>query len=174
MSAHNILPSVDPDANKSVITVASAIPKPPSTLNADERKIWKYITEALLEYGLIHKTDGITLMVISKTFCTWVKVEKQLEDVVEKSKDKTYFVTTPNGYSQPHQAYYMARNLKKELLQWLPEAALTIPSFQKFMGEVGAPNQGALFDDDPVARHRDNKTKIGLIGIDGGKAQTAK
>lgn len=174
MNALNDLPSVNTDAKNSAPQVVSEIPKPPSALAADEKRIWKYITEALFEYGLIHKTDGITLTVICKTFCTWVRVEKQLEDVVATSVDGTYFVTTPNGYSQPHQAYYMARNLKKELLQWLPEAALTIPSFQKFMGEVGAPSQGGLFDD-PVTRHRDNKTKIGtVLKFDGSKSKTAE
>jgi hypothetical protein len=62
----------------------------------------------------------------------------------------------------------MASRYKKELLQWLPEAALTIPSFSKIIQESTVPVQAKLFTD-PIETHRQQKTKIGLVGIDGGK-----
>jgi hypothetical protein len=55
-------------------------------------------------------------------------------------------VKTPNGYEQPHQCYYMARNLKTELLRMLPEACLTIPSFAKVKQAMREPQQADMFD----------------------------
>jgi len=150
-----------------VSDIASEIPKAPMTFSAEEKKTWKYVTEALFEYGLIHRTDGLTIAVICKTFSAWAKAEQELAKVVDKNNG-SYMVTTPNGYVQPHQIFYLAGKLKKELLDWLPEAALTIPSFQKIVGEPAAPNQGSLFDD-PVEKHRKNLTKIGMVALNGGK-----
>jgi hypothetical protein len=70
-------------------------------------------------------------------------------------------VATPNGYEQPHQLFYVARQLKRELLQWLPEAALTIPSFHKIVGERAKPEQGTLFED-PVAAHRERRAAMSM------------
>lgn len=133
--------------------IPSEIPDAPAKLTAKEKKIWEHVTGALFEYGLIHRTDGLALTVICKTFQRWVETEDQLTDFAKNSADGSYIITSPNGYQQPHQLYYMARNLKKELLQWLPEAALTIPSFHKIMGERLAPEQGTLFED-PVEAHK--------------------
>lgn len=121
------------------------------------------MTEALLEYGLIHRTDAIMLMVICRTFVRWVDAEEQLDKIIDENGG-TYIVSTPNGYEQPHQLFYLSRNLKKELLQWLPEAALTIPSFAKAVEVRQAPTQGTLFDD-PVEAHRRRKTAIGMRAV---------
>jgi hypothetical protein len=56
------------------------------------------------------------------------------------------------------------RTLKRELLQWLPEAALTIPSFSKQVGERARPEQGSLFED-PVTAHRERRAAMGLRAI---------
>ena len=61
------------------------------------------MTQALEKYGLIHATDGPMLTVICKTFCKWVAQEEFLE-ALEKEQG-SYYVRTPNGYEQPHQAY---------------------------------------------------------------------
>ena len=39
----------------------------------------------------------------------------------------SYITESANGYRTPHPLYYVARDHKKSLLTWLPEAALTIP-----------------------------------------------
>lgn len=42
--------------------------------------------------------------------------------------------------------FFVARNLKRDLLQWLPEARLTIPCFQKVRKlQQGDGAQGDLF-----------------------------
>lgn len=147
--------------------VASEIPQPPFKLSIEEKKIWQHVTVALNEYQLIHLTDSLTLSVICKSFAAWTAAEKHLARYMKENAG-SMLVKTPNGFEQPHQLFYVARQLKKELLQWLPEAALTIPSFQKVMGERVVPQQRTLFDD-PVTRHRKNKTIIGLVALDGGK-----
>lgn len=158
------LPTVSKlDAGKDAsleIGISSAIPETPANLTQYEQAIWSHVTASLLEYGLIHLTDGILLAVICRTFRRWVETEEKLDALVEEGVD-VYGVATPNGYVQPHQLFYLASRLKKELLQWLPEAALTIPSFAKVVGERATPPQGDLFED-PVEAHRRRKGIIGM------------
>lgn len=146
------------------------IPQPPAKLSAKERKVWEYVTQALEQHGLIHSTDGLLLTVICKTFCKWVDQEAFLEKL--EREHGSYYVKTPNGYEQPHQAYYVARNLKRELLQWLPEAALTIPSFQKMQTKQQLP-QGDLFGADPLEDFRQRKARLGMRAIPGGASNGA-
>ena len=115
----------------------------------------------------IHRTDGLLMTVICKTFCNWVAQEEFLEKL-KRENNGSYYVKTPNGYEQPHQAYYVARDYKRELLKWLPEAALTIPSFQKLKADQMTP-QGDLFGDDPIEQFRQRKARMGLRAIPGGK-----
>lgn len=146
--------------------IASEAPDQPVKLTAREKKVWVHVTRALEDYGLIHRTDGMLMTVIVRTFCDWWTQEEFLQELVKEKGN--YYVTTPNGYSQPHQAYYVARDLKRDLLRWLPEAALTIPSFHKIKGEQLAP-QGDLFGDDPIEQFRQRKAALGLRAIPGGK-----
>lgn len=138
------------------------IPIAPMRLSTREKKLWLHITDSLFEQGLVHKTDAMALAVICRTFARWVDAEEALTAFAKENG--SYIVKTPNGYEQPHQLFYLARTLKRELLQWLPEAALTIPSFQKFMGDKDMPTQGKLFDD-PVEAHRARKTAIGIRAV---------
>lgn len=140
------------------------IPTAPMTLSAAERKVWNHVTQALLDVGLIHRTDALVLSVICRTFTRWVAAEKQLSDYAAENGGN-YMVTTPNGYVQPHQIFHVASKLKKELLQWLPEAALTIPSFQKATSVGGGAGQGSLFEDDPVEQHRLRKIAAGMRAV---------
>jgi P27 family predicted phage terminase small subunit len=127
-----------------------------------EKKIWEHVTQALREYGLIHRTDAMVLTIICRTFVRWVEAEEQLTKLM-KDNDGSYFVKTPNGYEQPHQIFFVARNIKADLLKWLPEAALTIPSFQKAMAASGPVDQGQLPGfEDPVMAHRDRKIVAGM------------
>lgn len=153
-------------ATSAGLDITSEIPEAPAKLTAKEKKVWKHITSALFEVGLIHRTDALMLTVICRTFVCWVDAEEQLAKLMGEC-DGSYIVKTPNGYEQPHQLYYVARNYKRELLQWLPEAALTIPSFNKVAGERAAPSQGSLFDD-PVEKHRQRRAEIGMRVVPGG------
>lgn len=142
--------------------VASEIPTTVARLSPKEKKLWNHVTQSLLEYGLIHRTDAMVLTVICKTFIRWVEAEEKLSELM-KNNDGDYFVKTPNGFEQPHQIFYVARNLKKDLLQWLPEAALTIPSFQKAVSVSGDAGQNRLPGfEDPVEAHRNRKTAAGM------------
>lgn len=159
---------VTPDTSKKTINNRpSEVPRCTATLSEREQEVWDYLTCALHDYGLVHKTDTITLTIIVKTFNQWLKNEEFL-DKLERETGSTYIVT-PNGYQQPHQAVYEARRLKKELLQWLPEAALTIPSFAKVTELVQAPDQGNLFNNDPIEQYKAEKRRANLRGINGGK-----
>ena len=111
----------------------AAIPEPPSRLSAKEKKIWNYVTNALYENGLCHTTDGLSIMVVVRTFIEWVEATELLREVARNNQKNpgSYIIKTPNGYEQPHQLYYVVRDKKRELLRWLPECALTIPSFVK-------------------------------------------
>jgi len=158
------LPSVNnalADSGKGLgSSIVSEIPDMPTKLSATEKKIWQHVTQALLEYGLIHRTDGLMLSIICRTYVDWVEATEELE----KYKDTnggSYITETANGYRQPHPLYYVVRDHKKSLLDWLPEAALTIPSFQKIKGSETASPQGDLFAD-PIAEHKQRKAEIGM------------
>ena len=163
------LPSVDARVSENVpSSIVSAIPEPPVKLAGREKKIWDHVTQALLEYQLIHLTDGMLLVVICRTFVEWMDANLEL-DQYKKENNGSYMTETPNGYRQPHPLYYISRDKKKELLQWLPEAALTIPSFAKIKGEkLAADAQASLFDD-PVNEFKSGKAKanIRLLKNDG-------
>ncbi|WP_417252755.1 P27 family phage terminase small subunit [Castellaniella sp.] len=147
----------------SVQAIPSEIPTPPSKLSAKEKKVWTHVTTALHECGLVHLTDAMALTVICRTFVRWVEAEEALDQLTHENGG-TYIVATPNGYEQPHQLFFVVRSLKKELLQWLPEAALTIPSFAKAIETRQAPVQGTLFED-PVEAHRRRKTALGIRAV---------
>lgn len=145
--------------------VASEIPEPAAKLTAKEKALWSHVTQALKDCGLIHRTDAMLLTVICRTFARWVDVEDLLTKFA-KENGGTYIVKTPNGYEQPHQLFYAARTLKREMLQWLPEAALTIPSFQKAIGQAGPDAQGQLPGfEDPVEAHRKRRVAAGMRSI---------
>lgn len=167
MNSHvRVVPEVDSRTVGEVApsqSVASEIPSLVAKLSAKEKKLWDHVTQALHEYGLIHRTDAMVLTVICRTFIRWVEAEELLSRFM-KENDGSYFAKTPNGYEQPHQSFYVARNLKKELLQWLPEAALTIPSFQKAISAqaTGGPQGQLPGFEDPVELHRKRKVAAGM------------
>ncbi|WP_240937514.1 hypothetical protein [Chromobacterium fluminis] len=121
-------------------------PPPGAQLTPRERKVWDYICSNLREAGLEHLTAGLAVSVISKTYIRWLDAEIKLSEFEEKHK--TYFVTSPNGHQQPHAAFYVVKQLKGDLLKWLPESCLTIPSVAAVKAKMGdkAP-QDDLFDE---------------------------
>lgn len=134
-----------------------------TTFSADERRVWKYVVAALNKYGFVHRTDSLVLTVIVRVFVQWLAAEDKLAEL-SVAAGGSFMVKTPNGFEQPHQLYYVAKDLKRQLLQWLPEAALTIPSFAKLSSEDSVPNTPDMFDD-PVRSFQDRKKA--LSGTDG-------
>jgi phage terminase small subunit len=132
-------------ADQRVDDVASELPAPLKTLSLAEQRVWGVVGTALKDYGLIHRTDGMLMHLIVSTFVQWVDAEAALEKHAAENNG-SFMAKTPNGYEQPHQSYYMARNLKTELLRMLPEACLTIPSFAKAKQAMRAPQQADMFD----------------------------
>ena len=141
-------------------SIISEVPDLLTKLSAKEKKVWQHVTQALLECGLIHRTDGMMLTIICRTFIEWIDATEELERFKRGNND-SYITESANGYRTPHPMYFSARNAKKELLDWLPEAALTIPSFQKIKGAELADSQGTLFDD-PIEKFRAQKTAAGM------------
>ncbi|SMG09622.1 P27 family phage terminase small subunit [Paraburkholderia susongensis] len=136
------LEPVDPAAAEN-----NALPLPPGVqLTSRERAVWDYIVARLTEEGLAHRTAGLAITVIARTYIAWVDAGIELEKVKEKHNG-SYFIRTPKGYEQPHQAYYTQRNLKQELLRWLPECCLTLPSRAAVMVKKPDDQQDDLFDD---------------------------
>ncbi|WP_231408990.1 P27 family phage terminase small subunit [Ralstonia solanacearum] len=136
-----------PSAGGSGKAVRSPPPPPGTKLSSTERKVWDYICQCLREEGLPHLTAGIAIAVVCKTFIRWVRAEAELQNF-EASNKGSFMVTTPNGHSQPHQLYFATRNLKGELLKWLPESCLTLPSSVMARAKLGDEGtQDDLFGD---------------------------
>ncbi|MDW5417734.1 P27 family phage terminase small subunit [Iodobacter sp. CM08] len=125
-----------------LVTVGEVISpaKPPGEMNTQERRVWDYICERLREAGIDHGTFGLAAMVVCKTYIHWIQAESELAKIKD-SNFGSYLITTPNGFSQPHQIFYVVSALKKELLQWLPECALTIPSLSNIRSKTGDQSQ---------------------------------
>lgn len=141
-------------------SIVSEIPDLPTKLTPAEKKIWQHVTEALLEYGLIHRTDGLMLSIICRTYVDWIEATQELERY-KATNGGSYITESANGYRSAHPLYFVMKDHKKSLLDWLPEAALTMPSFQKIKGAESAPVQGELFFD-PIAEHKQKKAEIGM------------
>lgn len=125
----------------------SPAPPPGVQLSPRERKVWDYICAALRDDGMPHLTAGIAISVVCKTFIRWVNTELQLQEF-EASNNGSYFIKTKTGYDQPHQLFYAAAGLKKELLTWLPESCLTLPSSVMARAKLGDEGvQDDLFGD---------------------------
>jgi len=124
----------------------SKIPKPIKKLTNEEAKIWRALTKALHDEGLIHTTDVLLIHTIVTTFVRWSYAEDQVQKLIDDHGG--FIIKTPNGYPVAHPMYYESRNLKKDLLKWLPEACLTIPSFIKAKAMLKQPQQADLFDDE--------------------------
>ena len=132
------------------------LPRPQAELTPAQRKVWLYVGKALRDAGLVHRTDAITLTVIVRTFCNWLDLEQQLEAFKAKNNGDMVKVTD-KGYPVVHPLFYAAQTEKKALLQWLPEAALTIPSYQKAIAALNPDRQGSLFEDDALGQYVRNK-----------------
>lgn len=127
--------------------VRSPPPPPGTKLSSSERKVWDYICRCLCEEGLPHLTAGIAIAVVCKTFIRWVRAEAELQNF-EASNGGSFMVVTPNGHSQPHQLYFVTGKLKAELLKWLPESCLTLPSSVMARAKLGDEGtQDDLFGD---------------------------
>ena len=156
------LPSVDSAASISSAAIVSKIPEAPIQLNDREKEVWDHVTKALLEYQRIHLTDAMMLVVIVRTFVEWEDARQELDEYKEGNRG-SYITETPNGYRQPHPLYYIVRDKKRELLRWLPEAALTIPSFAKIKsGQLAESAQSDLFND-PLSDYKNSKPPIRLV-----------
>ncbi|VVE28378.1 hypothetical protein PPN31114_03522 [Pandoraea pneumonica] len=132
------------DEKSSASTVGKKLlsPKPPpgTQLSPRERKVWDYICHVLREEGLPHMTAGLAIAVVCKTFIRWVNTELQLQEF-EASNSGSYFIKTKTGFEQPHQFFYAAQTLKTELLKWLPESCLTLPSSVMARAKLGDDGQ---------------------------------
>lgn len=114
--------------------------RPPGDMSAEEIEVWNYICKQLREAGIEHLTFGLAAVMVCKTYVQWMHANADLERVKE-ANDGSHIVKTPNGYEQPHQAYYVVRELRKELLTYLPECCLTIPSFANVRSKLGGSGQ---------------------------------
>jgi len=121
--------------------------RPPGALSTQERRVWDYICEQLRAAGIEHRTFGLAAVVVCKTYIGWMKLQSELDQFAARNGGSV-MITTPNGHSQPHQLFYMARDAKRELLQWLPECCLTIPALVTARSKLGdAGLQDDLFGD---------------------------
>lgn len=115
-------------------------------LSVKEKKVWRHITAQLEKYGMIRLTDGMLITVICRTYCEWVDATDELA-LYKEGNGGSYIMESANGHLSPHPLYFIIRDLKKSLLQWLPEAGLTMQGFQKVRAAQIAERQGLLFDD---------------------------
>lgn len=114
--------------------------RPPGDMTEEEIAVWDYICKQLREAGIEHVTFGLAAVMVCKTYVQWMHAAEDLERVKEAAGG-SHLVKLRNGYEQPHQAYYVVRELRKELLTYLPECCLTIPSFANVRSKLGGSGQ---------------------------------
>ncbi|WP_374335106.1 hypothetical protein [Methyloversatilis sp.] len=104
---------------------------PLAALSTNERRVWKYICDSLVEAGLEHITAGLPIMVIVRTYSDWLEAAKKCE------LKGRYQESANSGWASEAPWAADERRLKSELGQWLPKACLTIPSLSKVRKESG-------------------------------------
>lgn len=122
-------------------------PASPIAFTDDEQRVWDYICEQLRNAGLLHLTAGIAISVIVKKYRRWLSAVEALDAYMDEHNG-SFQVTTPNGYTQPHQLVHYVDKQEKELLRWLPSCCLTIPTFAKVKALEKGGEQGDLFLDE--------------------------
>jgi hypothetical protein len=125
--------------------IESPPPPPGVHFTSQHRKVWDYLCKVLREEGVPHKVGGVVLAIAVVDFVRWVDAELRLRDY--EKVNGGFMVITPNGHSQPHQLYYVAKSLKEGLLKCLPDACLTVPSMLIAKSKMEDPDpQDDLFD----------------------------
>lgn len=128
--------------------IRSPEPPPEANLSPRERKVWDYICQVLREEGVPHRTGGIAITIICKTFIQYVQTELELQNFIASNRGSILQRSSKSDYSQPHPLYYAARDIKAELLKWLPEACLSLPSAVMAKAKIGEQGvQDDLFSD---------------------------
>ncbi|WP_416046687.1 P27 family phage terminase small subunit [Cupriavidus basilensis] len=137
-----------PPASAGGKEIRSPAPPPGAQLSPRERKVWDYICAVLREEGLPHRTGGIAITIICKTFVQYIQTEWELQNYIASNGGSILAKSQKSDYSQPHPLYYAARDIKQELLKWLPEACLSLPSAVMAKAKIGEEGkQDDLFGD---------------------------
>ncbi|OZI23608.1 hypothetical protein CAL26_09205 [Bordetella genomosp. 9] len=135
-----VIPGGGGKAPAAAVSQVQSPDRPPGNMSAEEIEVWNYICAQLREAGIEHTTFGLAAAIVCKLYVAWLRATAKLENVMAEG-DGSYMVKTPNGYEQPHQAFYVAQGLRKELLTYLPECCLTIPSFANVRSKLGGGGQ---------------------------------
>lgn len=147
MSDESLPIGIDPAATANGVSgkageITSPKPPPLADLTGSEKRVWDYICESLRGVGIEHLTAGIAIKVICRTYVDWMKAIALCDQEGRYAKGKR----GGGSYELPHS--YTEKQLKKDLLKWLPEACLTIPSLQVAKSKLPeGPKQDDLFDD---------------------------
>lgn len=129
---------------------------PPGLTSPKELEIWNYICEQLRAAGVEHRIFGLAGALVCNAYSEWLTARQVLEDY-KQSNDGSYYWKAPNGYEQPHQSFYVAEKLRRELLQYLPECCLTIPSFANVRSKLGDDGQQDLQFGDLVGHANEDR-----------------
>jgi hypothetical protein len=111
-------------------------PPPPGLKSEREIEVWEYICAQLRQAGIEHRTFGLAAAVVCSVYVEWMD-SRVLLDEFKAQNGGSYMTTTPNGYQQPHQVFYVVEKLRRDLLQWLPECCLTIPAYATAKSKLG-------------------------------------
>ncbi len=121
--------------------IQSPDPPPCTDLSDREVALFEHVCGLLRQAGIEHLTAGLGIVVIVKTYASWL-------EAVQKCEDNGRYRTSQNGYVTELPWAADEKRLKMELGQWLPKACLTIPSLARVRKDTGAPpGQDDLFDD---------------------------
>ncbi|MDR3427953.1 P27 family phage terminase small subunit [Silvimonas sp.] len=138
----NVIPGGFPKSrNGKAGELHSPEPPPGANLTTQERRVWNYICDGLRESGIDHRAAGITIKVICQTYVDWL-------DAIKLCTKHGRYLTSKNGdpYDAPHSNN--EKRCKQDLLKWLPEACLTIPSMTAAQAKLGDEGpQDDLFGD---------------------------
>ncbi|WP_375591588.1 hypothetical protein [Chitiniphilus eburneus] len=110
--------------------IASPRPPPGANLSTQERRVWEYICASLVAAGVEHVSAGLTIKVICRTYVDWLAELKRCDEEGRYGRSGN-----GNAYELPHS--YTEKQLKRDLLKWLPEACLTIPSLVAARAKLG-------------------------------------
>ena len=120
--------------NEAKFDAPDKMPKPPTTLHTEGKKLWKLFGPILLERGLFSEGDAIAFEMLCQSYGTMVEARKKI-------KEDGLYLTSPKGYTYVHPANGVANTAWTQVQKMLGEFGLTPAERSRVMATLKSDTQ---------------------------------
>lgn len=137
------------DAGAAAALFTAGAPPCPSHLDEVGRAEWNRITPELETAGLLCKVDLAALALYCVAYARWVLAESKIRQLAEKEPEGAGLVqNTKNGFEQLSYWFVVSNKAQEQVYKYLSDFGLSPVARARLKA---MPNQGSLFDNDPLA-----------------------